>query len=481
MLRILLFFCCASLIANQGGLWAEDGGGETAGLHAPSSPLTVSQCIEIALEQNRKHRISKLAVETAEYQHMQALSAFWPRITAESAYTQLDEDVHFIFPSNTYDYNVTVPGLGAFAGQTVVPEQDITVMDRKSITSSLTVTYPLFAGGLRSNAVKAARSNVRAARQALRRTELELVRDVQRMYYGAVLASRLSDIGQETLVRLRATTSLTERLYKGGSGSVTKLDYLRSKVVLESALSIVERLTSNVELALAALGNTMGLRWDVPVVLAENEIPFVKVDADLERLVAGAYRFNPDWNRLGAGVEAARALVDKERSAHWPKVALNGTLWRWDNGLNHSGLATKENETGWSIGIGLQMPIFTGFMTANKIKEAKARLKTLEAQQILLKEGVALQVKHGFIRVNRSQKIRSAAIAAAALAREHRELAVRAYMNELVSTKVVIESQIIEALTRAKAEMALYENAASRFDIDFVIGQEMKKLLGYNG
>ena len=476
--RFILLCCCLSMMGGIPYAYADKHG--VKGLYLASTPLTLSQCIELALEQNRKRHISRFAVETAEYQHKQALSSFWPQITAETALSQQDEDVNFIFPSNTISYNINIPGFGTFPGQTEVPEQNVTVMDRKSITSSLNMTYPIFTGGLRSNAVKAAKSNIQAAKQALRRTELELVRDVQRMYYGAVLARRLSDIGEETLVRLHTTTDLTERLFKGGSGSVTKLDYLRSKVVLESARSIVERLISNVELAHAALGNTMGLRWDESVILAEKEIPFVEVDTDLGKMVAGAYRFNPDWNRLAAGLEAGKALVNKERSAHWPKVALNGTLWRWDNGLDNSGMATKENENGWSIGIGLRMPIFSGFMTSNKINEAKARLRTLESQQILLKEGLALQVKHGIIRVNRSQKIRNATVKAAGHAREHRDLAVRAYMNELVSTELVIESQIIEALTRAKAEMAQYENAASRFDIDFVIGQEMKKLLDSN-
>jgi len=477
--RFWLICCCLSMLMGgipYAGADQHDVGGPETG----SEPLTLAQCIEIALEKNRKRQISKLAVDTAEYQHKQAMSSFWPQITAETAYTQQDEDVNFIFPSNTFSFSFTLPGPLPVTGQTVVPEQDVTVMDRESITSSLNMTYPLFTGGLRSNAVKAAKSNIQAARQALRRTELELVRDVQRMYYGAVLARRLSDIGEETLVRLNTTTDLTERLFKGGSGSVTKLDYLRSKVVLESARSIVERLTSNVELANAALANTMGLKWDTPVALAERDIPFMSMDADLENMVAGAYRFNPDWKRLAAGLEAAKALVNKERSGHWPKVALNGTLWRWDNNLDNSGLATDENETGWNVGIGLQMPIFSGFMTTNKIKEAKARLKTLESQQILMKEGLALQVKHGFIRVNRSQKIRNATTTAAAHASEHRELAVRAYMNELVTTEVVIESQIVEALTRAKAEMAQYENAASRFDIDFVIGQEIRRLLDTN-
>jgi outer membrane protein TolC len=471
----LLWYCLAIILPMTWGTGATQA--QETKFQENLSPLSVSRCIEIALEQNRKRRISKLAVETAQYQHKQALSSFWPQMRMEAAYNRQDEDVNFVFPENTYSYSVTMPGMGTIAGQTTVPEQDVTVMDRESILSSLNLTYPLFTGGLRASAVKAAESNIRAAQQAMRRTDLELVRDVQRMYYGAVLARRLSGIGEETLARLKSTTELTERLYKSGSGSVTKLDYLRSKVVFESARSIVERLTSNVPLAKAALGNTIGLGWETPFTLSEMTIPFIEMDTDLIKLVAGAYQFNPDWKRLAAGLDAARALVKKERSGYLPKVALNGTVWRWDNNLDGKGMATNRNEDGWRVGVGMQMPIFTGFMTTHKIKEAKARLKQMESRQILLKEGLALQVKHGVIRVNRSRKIRNASVKAADYAREHRELSVRAYMNELVSTEMVIESQVFEAIARAKSEMAQYENATARFDIDFVVGQQVRKLL----
>ncbi len=477
--NFFLVYCCLSMITQM--TWAESAA-ETAETTSRRllSPLTLSQCIEIALEQNHKRRISKLAVDTAEYQHRQALSSFWPQVSFDMAYNRQDEDVNFIFPANTYNYNITLPpsmGGATISGQTTVPEQDVTVMDRESVVSSLKVTYPLFTGGLRSNAVKAAESNVKAAVHALRRTELELVRDVQRLYYGAVLARRLADIGGKTLIRLETTTELTERLYKGGSGSVTRLDHLRSLVVLESARCIVERLTSNVELSKAALGNTMGLKWDTPLTLAETSIPFVALEADVDRLVADTYRFNPDWKRLAAGLDAAQALVNKERSARWPKVALSGTLWRWDNDLDGEGFATDENVEGWSVGVGFQMPLFSGFMTTNKILESKARLKKMESNRILLKEGLALQVKHGVIRMGRSQKIREASLKAAGHAKEHRELAVRAYMNELISTEEVIESQIVEALARARSETAQYETAVARFDIDFIVGQEVQKLL----
>ncbi|MGD8836113.1 MAG: TolC family protein [Desulfobacteraceae bacterium] len=478
MIRKLFLVCCCLAMMVQAAWGTDRVDADNRAFHQDLSSLTLFQCIEIALEQNQKQRISKLAVDTAGYQHKQALSSLWPHLTFEAAYNQQDEDTTFIFPENSYVYDIALPGLGTITGQTTVPEQHVTVMDRESVLSSLNMTFPLFTGGLRSGAIEAAQSNTLAAKQALRRTELELVRDVQRMYYGVVVARRLSDIGEETLARLKTTSELTERLYKAGSGSVTKLDYLRSGVVLESARAIVERLTSNVALSKAALGNTIGLDWDTAFEISETAIPLVAMDADLNKLVDGAYRFNPDWKRLAAGLEAAEALVKKEQSGYMPKVALTGSLWRWNNNLDDAGLSTEENEAGWRVGLGLQMPIFTGFMTTNKIKEAKARLKKLESQQILLKKGLALQVKHGVIRVDRSQKIRRACAKAADNARQHCELAVRAYMNELVSTQVVIESQIFEALARAKSEMAQFENAVARFDIDFIVGRKVQKLLG---
>jgi hypothetical protein len=41
----------------------------------------------------------------------------------------------------------------------------------------------------------------------------------------------------------------------------------------------------------------------------------------------------------------------------------------------------------------------------------------------------------------------------------------------------VIESQIVEAFTRARLEMAQYDTVVAQYDIDFVVGKEVQKLL----
>jgi outer membrane protein len=456
-----------------------------AALHLPwaqatpsnDGPLTLDQCIAIALEQNQQRRISQLGVETAEAQLQQALSAYWPQLSFETAYTQLDEDVNFIFPRETSQY--TISGLAPAPMNTTVtvPEKNVKVMDRDNIVSRLKLVYPLCTGGLRGAVVRQARAGVEAARQASRRSELQLTYDVQRIYYGAVLALRLSAIGEQALLRLQATVDLTETLYKGGSQSVTKRDYLRSKVVLESARSIVALMQSNVELAKTALANTMGLSWDSAVELAEKEIPYAPVEVDLDRMVAGAYRFNPDWKQLEAAIDASDAKVSEEKSRWWPKVGLTGTLWRWDNDLDNSGFATDDNEQGWSVGVGLKLPLFTGFLTTGKIKAAHARLEAMKARQLLFKGGLALQIKHAFLQMDHARRVRESTRAAAETATQNRDLTERAYRMDLVKADDVIESQVMESLTQARAEESLYSYAVAQYLLSYLVGAQVERMM----
>jgi outer membrane protein TolC len=454
-------------------------------LHAPlvwaaprkDGPLTLDRCIAIALEQNQQRRISQLGVETAEAQLQQALSAYWPQVSFGTAYTQLDEDINFIFPRETSQYTISGIAPAPVTTTVTVPEKDIKVMERENIISRLQMVYPLCTGGLRGAMVRQAEAGVAAARQVTRRSELRLVYDVQRMYYGAVLAQRLSAIGTQALQRLQATVELTETLYKGGSQNVDKRDYLRSKVIYESARSIVALIQSNVELAKAALANTMGLEWDSAIELAEKQIPLIPIQVKLDRMVAGAYRFNPDWKRLEAAIDAYDAKVSEEKSRRWPKVGLSGTLWRWDNNMDNNGLATDENEQGWAVGVALKVPLFAGFLTTGKIKAARTRLAAMQARQLLFKGGLALQIKHAFLQMDHARRVRESTRAAAEAATQNRDLTERAYRMDLAGADDVIESQVMESLTQARAEESLYSYVAAQYLLSYLVGTKIEHML----
>jgi outer membrane protein len=456
---VLIFGCSMTL-------WAQS-----------ADPLTMDQCIAIALEHNAQRRISLLGIETAEAQLKQALSAYWPQLSFESAYARLDDDLNFIFPRETSSYTISGLAPVPITAEVTVPAKEIKVMDQTNLMSRLQMTYPLFTGGLRNALERQGQAGVTAAQQAHRRSELQIIYDVQRFYYGAVLAKRMAKVGLDALARLETTVELTETLYKAGSSAVDKRAYLRSKVFLESVRSIVVLMQSNVELAHMALANTMGYEWNRPIELAENQIPFKPWAADVSQLVADAYRFNPDWKQLEAAIEAYDARVGEAKAGHMPKIGLSGTLWRWDNGIDNSGLSTDQNEQGWSLGVGLQVPLFSGFLTTNRIKAAQSQLEAMKARQILFKEGLALQVKQALLELSHAQKVHSSTTTAAQTATEHRDLTERAYRQEMVEADEVIESQIMEALTTARAEQAMYSHAAAQIKLSFLVGRELESIL----
>jgi outer membrane protein TolC len=126
----------------------------------------------------------------------------------------------------------------------------------------------------------------------------------------------------------------------------------------------------------------------------------------------------------------------------------------------------------------MELPLFTGFRTTHEVKEAQARLGKLKEQKILLREGIALQVKHLFIQMTSAQEQKKASEEAAKASEENRDLNERAYQEELVETKDVIEAQLIESLMKAQHQKALFDHLEAQCHLDFVVGQEIVKIIG---
>ena len=279
--------------------------------------LDIDTCLDISLKNNRRRPASKFALEVAEAQHRQALSAYWPKMSLKSLYSQLDQDPNFIFPARTIPVpaqTATIPANSFGAGippapvpvttpasQFNVPLQNVKLFDKRNLLTSLNLTYPLYTGGLRGAKVDQAEKGIEVAKQEVRRTELQIIYDTKKMYYSAVLAEKVLQIAKDSLGRLETTLQFTENLYKAGSGKVKKTDYLKNKAIVESTRSMVALLENNAKLAKAGLVNTMGLDWQTTIALTAHEIPYTHFKGDLSNLVSTSYQFNPDWAKLKAG------------------------------------------------------------------------------------------------------------------------------------------------------------------------------------
>lgn len=470
--------------------------------------LDLERCVEIALEQNRRRPASQQALVAAEARHRQALSGYWPQLAFEGGFQRLDEAPNFVFPASSFAVpaqSLSLPAgtavvnlpAGAFgpgfppvdvslpvgvpgqridlpAQQLSVPEQDISVMDEQSWFASVKAQWLLWDGGLRRGLREQSQAGIDAARENLRQTELEIVDTVTRHYWGAVLASQLRRVGEDTLARMEATLRLTESLYTEGSGTVTRADYLDTKVVVESLRSAVALLEKNGALAEAALAFDLGLEWHASVRPLDTEIPYEPIAARAENLVLRAYGFSPDWKRLEAGIRAAEGRLRETRSGRAPRLALTGDLHRWWNDFD-TGLVTDANEQGWSLGLGLQIPIFQGYRVRGEIDEARARLEELEEQRALLREGIGLALRDLLLGLEAAEKRHQATFAAMVSATENRELNTRAYQSDLVETEDVIRAQLMEALMSAQHYRMRFDHVELRSRLNRVVGTKVAR------
>ena len=265
--------------------------------------MNLDDCISAALQNNHRRPASQFAVAMAEARHRQALSGYWPHVTLKAGYERMDEAPNFLFPASqmyvppqtiqvpagTALINVPAGVLAPVAvqlpvstpSQTVtsdgvlfpIPEQDIKLMDRDSVVASVDATWLIYDGGMRRGYTEQAAGYKAMMEQEARRTDLEIIDSVTRLYYGSVLARRLHQVGDDTHARMVATLNLTETMYKEGSGAVKKTDYLDNKIMVSSLRSMIAQLAKNEQSAQAAelAAQQAKLETDLKDIVAKQE------------------------------------------------------------------------------------------------------------------------------------------------------------------------------------------------------------------
>lgn len=456
----------------------------TTGLFAQS--LTLDDAIRIALENNRNLKISQTALQIADAQYHQALSARYPQLTASASAMRMDEDPSFRMKGSfLLPQDLTMMLAGTIQnpqqqayliqnGINVPIDMDVKQMDRDLGVLRLDMMYPLYTGGKIDAIIKQATLNKSIQSEEARRSEAEVIYDVKRYYYGAMLAQQLGKETQDTLERMTMVKDLTETFYQGGSLKVKKTDYLRTLTTVNMIASMSEEMHSNTELAKSALVNAIGLPWNSTVELSQNEFATPKLEGDLQTLVNDAYRFNPTHNQLKLAIDVQSAKVDEASSGYLPSIALTANAQKLLNSYD-AGVVNDTNKNSWTIGVGLQWNVFEGFRTDYAVQEAKLNKLNFEHKEVLLQEGLALQVKYAFIKLGQSERQNTALSLAKASASENADLNTRAYQEDMVETKDVIEAQIMETFTKMAYWKNLHDFSTSKAQLDYIITSQSSK------
>jgi TolC family type I secretion outer membrane protein len=274
-----------------------------------------------------------------------------------------------------------LPNLDASASATRVQNRD-NPFTRSS--AALTLSWLLIDFGQRSANVENANQLLNAAAATQDATVQALFLAALQTYYAAQATQAAVVSATEAERAARESFQAADARYN--VGVATPADKLQAQTALSQATLNRIRAEGEARNALGALANALGFGAQKAMVLAElppapAETVFQK---EVDALIGEAQARRPDLRAAEAQLKAAEASVDLARAQGRPTLALAaGPSWQ-----ESAGVITQGN----SIGLSLNVPLFTGFDTTYRVRSAAAQAEVRAAQRDRIRNQVALDV-----------------------------------------------------------------------------------------
>lgn len=257
---------------------------------------------------------------------------------------------------------------------------------RSQFGPTLNLTYTVLDFGGRSGTVDVARQTAIAADLSHNSTVENAILQVEGAAF-AYLSARAQRDAEKSAVEL-ATAALDAASERHRVGLATIADVLQAQTARSQAELDLESLEGSLQVARGALAVAMGLAantpFEIPDVPASDSVFFVAQSVD--SLIELAIRNRPELATVRAQAAAAHSQIKIARSGYLPSLAL--TAAGANNGSNVSGFAGNS----YSVSLGVQMPVFTGFSNQYDVAAANEQYRAAVARAELTRQQIIQQV-----------------------------------------------------------------------------------------
>ena len=168
------------------------------------------------------------------------------------------------------------------------------------------------------------------------------------------------------------------------------------------------------------------------------------------------------FDSIERSLRAQRFILSSVKGAYFPSLFLGASFT--DNGPAIDNLTWN-----WGAQLQLQWNLFQGLLTKSQVREARANLRSIEAQRDLVRQQVRLEVDQARLALRGAKSALVAAVEALANARIRLNLAERRYQTGVGSAIELGDAQV--ALTNAAAQ-----EVGARFNIATARAQLLKAI-----
>lgn len=403
---------------------------------AAAMDITLPSAVQLALENNRTIKQSVADYDAAFWQYRAARRASAPTVSWASSASRIGGPYA--------DY--------AMGG------------DTNNFSNTLSASMPLYNGAIIGNR-NAAKAGLAAADLGLEATKQGVKMSTTDAYFKALQARNQIKVYQETVATCEEHLKNVNAQYS--VGTVAKSDVLSSKVQLASAQQGLINAENSYDISIARLNYIIGNPINTQLNMMDD-LDYRHYELSLAECIEVAMINRPDGLAAEYAVEAAKGKVQAARAGYLPSV--NASVSRGFGSDKAFKQDERNQDSKWTVGLGLNWNIFDTGLTAANVENANAGVRKAEEQAADTKDNIQLEVQTAILNMQSAEKNISTTKVAVENAEEDYKIAKVRYSAGVGTNLEVTDAQ--EKLTTARTNYytAMYNYNASKAALDKAMG-----------
>lgn len=279
-------------------------------------------------------------------------------------------------------------------------------------------------------------------------------------YHNVLRARRIVESGRETFRQRESLLRQAQAFYDAGIRA--RIDVARAEANLFRARAELTAAENDLQVARITLLNRMGVDgprdFELMDTLAAEPLP-----GDIEEWLREAEGNRPDLRALLSKTRAAEMALRAARAGNNPELVGKGGY----------GYAADDFplERNYSLSVELSVPVFTGFLTRERLSEAQAQLASARHAVTDLRRIVRLEVEHSALSVRASFEMRDARRKERDASGENLRLAAARYEVGAGGIIEMIDAQAQMTLSDTAYIESLYDSSVSVAALQRAIGR----------
>ncbi|MCJ7542783.1 MAG: TolC family protein [Desulfobacterales bacterium] len=409
----------------------------------PVEIFTLKQTIESAIKANLGLKSSKEETIAALNVKKARRTQFFPTLSASYEYNRFDAETVtsgiMAVPKEQYNF-VTSFSQPIFTGFSLLRQYDIAKLglDRAQVKEQL-------------------------VRQ-------DIILDAKNAYFQILQTQKLHDIGQKTVVQIRAQKEVADNFYQVGMTPLN--DLLQAQVELANAKQELIVAKNNLDNAESNFNTLLRRPINTPVVL-KDILDYSPFEETLEYCLSEAEKNRIEIKIADMEIEISQKEIQLAKKDYYPSIDLKGNYFNYGTEWDVDGGEGIYDPSGWNIQAVAKWNFWEWGRTSYGVKEKQSRLVQAQLQKKEIFDNIHLEVKTAYLRTQEAERAIKTVEKAIEQAKENFRINQERYKEQISTQTDVLIAQTLLSRTMTNYYNALYAFKISKATLYRSIGQEV--------